>query len=106
MKFSPSFQRGKLPDGGAGVDAATAAAIGLVALTASSTVSPSLLPAAGFAGAAGAGGASTVVASGAGAEAAAWFSAGGVSWPQAAHRRKAANRKGANLFIVDPARKR
>jgi hypothetical protein len=53
MKFSPSFQRGRLPDGGAGVDAATAAAIGLVALTASSTVSPSLLPAAGFAGAAG-----------------------------------------------------
>src|SRR6188508_3125428 len=100
MKFSPSFQRARFPEGGAGVVAATAAAIGLVALTAASTVSPSLLPAAGFAGVAAAGGASAVVAAGAVAGACASGSAGGACLPQAARSRMAANRDATVFFIV------
>src|SRR5690606_11748092 len=82
VKFWPAFQRPRSPDGVAGVVAATAAAIGLVELTAASTVSPSLASA-GFSAGASAGAASAVSAGGGGA-AASGASAGGASCPQAA----------------------
>ena len=62
MKFSPSFQRPRLPCGGAGVVAATAEAIGLVALTTASIFSPSRAAGSACVAGAAAGGASTAAA--------------------------------------------
>src|SRR5688572_2370501 len=100
MKFLPSFHRCRSPDGGAGVVAAMADAIGLVALVESSTVSPSLLPAS-CGVSAGAGAVSATAGAGASATAAS-FSAGGVSLPQAAQASMAASIQILKLFIAIP----
>ena len=93
MKFSPDLQRPRSPFGGDGVVAAIAVAIGLVALMACSTFSPSLPPA---------GGNSAGATAGASASAGALAAGGMVSYPQAASAACATSIVNLIVFIAIP----